>query len=43
MRHLLLSGGPGHDCEGLALIHISEPTRPYEISYAVVCLKKKRR
>ena len=24
----------------LSLIHISEPTRPYEISYAVFCLKK---
>ncbi len=27
---------------GLALIHISEPTRPYYISYAVFCLKKKK-
>ena len=26
--------------EGLSLIHISEPTRPNEISYAVFCLKK---
>ena len=25
----------------LSLIHISEPTRPYSISYAVFCLKKK--
>ena len=24
----------------LSLIHISEPTRPYYISYAVFCLKK---
>ena len=24
----------------LSLIHISEPTRPSEISYAVFCLKK---
>ena len=24
----------------LSLIHISEPTRPYSISYAVFCLKK---
>ena len=24
----------------LSLIHISEPTRPYQISYAVFCLKK---
>ena len=26
---------------GLSLIHISEPTRPLYISYAVFCLKKK--
>ena len=26
----------------LSLIHISEPTRPLYISYAVFCLKKKR-
>ena len=26
---------------GLSLIHISEPTRQAEISYAVFCLKKK--
>ena len=26
----------------LSLIHISEPTRPYQISYAVFCLKKKK-
>ena len=26
----------------LTLIHISEPTRPYQISYAVLCLKKKK-
>ena len=26
--------------DGLSLIHISEPTRPSEISYAVFCLKK---
>src|SRR5678810_155690 len=26
--------------EGLSLIHISEPTRQAEISYAVFCLKK---
>ena len=30
--------GPG---QSLSLIHISEPTRPYSISYAVFCLKKK--
>ena len=27
--------------EKLSLIHISEPTRPERISYAVFCLKKK--
>src|SRR5665811_2483096 len=27
----------------LSLIHISEPTRPYSISYAVFCLKKNNR
>ena len=27
---------------GLSLIHISEPTRQAEISYAVFCLKKKK-
>ena len=28
--------------QGLSLIHISEPTRPRLISYAVFCLKKKK-
>src|SRR5665213_2636192 len=28
--------------DGLSLIHISEPTRQAEISYAVFCLKKKK-
>ena len=28
--------------QGLSLIHISEPTRQAEISYAVFCLKKKK-
>eukprot|EP00831_Metopus_contortus_P031060 TRINITY_DN2539_c0_g1_i4.p3 TRINITY_DN2539_c0_g1~~TRINITY_DN2539_c0_g1_i4.p3 ORF type:complete len:123 (+),score=18.48 TRINITY_DN2539_c0_g1_i4:630-998(+) len=28
---------------GLSLIHISEPTRPLYISYAVFCLKKKKK
>eukprot|EP00831_Metopus_contortus_P020767 TRINITY_DN19190_c0_g1_i1.p2 TRINITY_DN19190_c0_g1~~TRINITY_DN19190_c0_g1_i1.p2 ORF type:complete len:102 (-),score=19.69 TRINITY_DN19190_c0_g1_i1:35-340(-) len=28
--------------ENLSLIHISEPTRPLYISYAVFCLKKKK-
>src|SRR5678809_1682587 len=31
------------DPEDLSLIHISEPTRQAEISYAVFCLKKKKR
>eukprot|EP00831_Metopus_contortus_P010104 TRINITY_DN13923_c0_g1_i2.p2 TRINITY_DN13923_c0_g1~~TRINITY_DN13923_c0_g1_i2.p2 ORF type:complete len:209 (-),score=25.51 TRINITY_DN13923_c0_g1_i2:51-677(-) len=30
------------DIVGLSLIHISEPTRPLYISYAVFCLKKKK-
>ncbi len=29
--------------QSLPLIHISEPTRPERISYAVFCLKKKRK
>ena len=29
------------DMHALSLIHISEPTRRYAISYAVFCLKKK--
>ena len=29
--------------KGLSLIHISEPTRRYAISYAVFCLKKKKK
>ena len=31
------------DVHGLSLIHISEPTRQAEISYAVFCLKKKKK
>ena len=30
-------------CLYLSLIHISEPTRQAEISYAVFCLKKKKK
>src|SRR5678810_41173 len=30
------------DVSDLSLIHISEPTRQAEISYAVFCLKKKK-
>ena len=33
--------GSGASCSPLSLIHISEPTRPEPISYAVFCLKKK--
>src|SRR5665213_4561498 len=36
---LFLSAGGYH--HHLSLIHISEPTRQAEISYAVFCLKKK--
>ena len=32
----------GESLNNLSLIHISEPTRPLYISYAVFCLKKKR-
>ena len=38
--HLVL---PSHAANGLSLIHISEPTRPRLISYAVFCLKKKKK
>ena len=31
------------DLDDLSLIHISEPTRPEPTSYAVFCLKKKRK
>src|SRR5665213_1560039 len=36
---------PGFERDGheLSLIHISEPTRQAEISYAVFCLKKKKK
>src|SRR5674476_680449 len=43
------SDGRGLDSQGLqssypeGLIHISEPTRQAEISYAVFCLKKKNK
>ena len=39
-----VSNDPGgnSDMSALSLIHISEPTRQAEISYAVFCLKKKR-
>ena len=34
--------GPQGTIQVLSLIHISEPTRQAEISYAVFCLKKKK-
>src|SRR5674476_1493683 len=43
-RHQLFGGIRCRACgqtPGLSLIHISEPTRQAEISYAVFCLKKK--
>src|SRR5678810_316816 len=40
--HEYLSLGAGTDFD-LSLIHISEPTRQAEISYAVFCLKKKKK
>ena len=42
MLPFLLSG-EYHVVYGLSLIHISEPTRQAEISYAVFCLKKKKK
>ena len=33
---------PTETVYGLSLIHISEPTRPYYISYAFFCLKQKK-
>src|SRR5665213_4529592 len=54
-RNAIFIGGTGtgktHLCiavasaviRGLSLIHISEPTRQAEISYAVFCLKKKKK
>ena len=40
----LVPGGSGvSGVYGLSLIHISEPTRQEAISYAVFCLKKKKK
>ena len=39
---LLLWGAQLQIAQNLSLIHISEPTRQAEISYAVFCLKKKK-
>ena len=36
-------GQKSHAAQGLALIHIPEPTRPYSVSYAVFFLKKKKK
>src|SRR5678815_337296 len=44
VQGLRRNGGPNETpmC-GLSLIHISEPTRLLSISYAVFCLKKKKK
>src|SRR5678809_1601681 len=42
-RHYAHVDCPGHADYVLSLIHISEPTRQAEISYAVFCLKKKKK
>eukprot|EP00831_Metopus_contortus_P010991 TRINITY_DN14330_c0_g1_i1.p2 TRINITY_DN14330_c0_g1~~TRINITY_DN14330_c0_g1_i1.p2 ORF type:complete len:100 (-),score=30.94 TRINITY_DN14330_c0_g1_i1:113-412(-) len=39
VQHIKSLGYP----KDLSLIHISEPTRPLYISYAVFCLKKKKK
>ena len=39
----LIGAPPGYVGYELSLIHISEPTRQAEISYAVFCLKKKKK
>ena len=41
MREVVSSTPTGPTLMVLSLIHISEPTRPLYISYAVFCLKKK--
>ena len=40
---LVQSVQQGRTVTGLSLIHISEPTRRTPISYAVFCLKKKKK
>src|SRR5665647_2737792 len=42
-RAFVSSSGPGRMWVILSLIHISEPTRRTPISYAVFCLKKKKK
>src|SRR5678810_1463716 len=39
----LVAKPPTEIVQHLSLIHISEPTRQAEISYAVFCLKKKKK
>eukprot|EP00831_Metopus_contortus_P069466 TRINITY_DN62488_c0_g1_i1.p1 TRINITY_DN62488_c0_g1~~TRINITY_DN62488_c0_g1_i1.p1 ORF type:complete len:102 (+),score=27.14 TRINITY_DN62488_c0_g1_i1:121-426(+) len=41
-EYLQITSG-SHRLLSLSLIHISEPTRPLYISYAVFCLKKKKK
>src|SRR5665647_3300139 len=41
--HQFAHGRYGDRPKGLSLIHISEPTRRTPISYAVFCLKKKKK
>ena len=40
--HEIIEDGASLSQPGLSLIHISEPTRQAEISYAGFCLKKKK-
>ena len=44
LKRLIINMPPRHTKSefALSLIHISEPTRQAEISYAVFCLKKKK-
>src|SRR5678815_1724010 len=41
--HKIFSNKSGTSLKRLSLIHISEPTRLLSISYAVFCLKKKKK
>ena len=43
MDYGIRTGLGSTDFLDLSLIHISEPTRPEKISYAVLCLKKKKK
>eukprot|EP00658_Telonema_sp_P-2_P003711 TRINITY_DN1138_c0_g1_i8.p1 TRINITY_DN1138_c0_g1~~TRINITY_DN1138_c0_g1_i8.p1 ORF type:complete len:107 (-),score=5.25 TRINITY_DN1138_c0_g1_i8:12-332(-) len=42
-NHRVQRAGSSRQCSRLSLIHISEPTRLLSISYAVFCLKKKKK